>query len=164
MNCSGFKLRQRAGSGFTLIEIMIVVALMVILTAIYVVVANPAGQLAQARNNERRLHLQAIMNAVQQNIADSGNEQFTCAAGPIPTSSVRMTSAVGAGNYNIAPCIVFPTGIYGLFTMPFDPVASSSHFISVNDYDSGYSIAMNASGSILLSAPYAELNQVVKYP
>jgi len=141
----------------TLVEIIIVIALMVILTAVYFMVANPGQQLALSRNTERKLQLQAIMNAIQQEKIDQGNEQFSCAAGPIPTSTARMTSRSGVGNYNIAPCIVFATGIYGLFTMPLDPSASSSYFNSVNDYDSGYNIIANASGSITLSAPYAEL-------
>jgi prepilin-type N-terminal cleavage/methylation domain-containing protein len=144
--------------GLTLIEILVCVALMVILTGIYIIVANPGQQLALSRNGERQLQLQTLMNTIRQNIADQTNEQFSCAAGSIPTTTVLMTSKPGAGNYNIAPCII-PT--YGIFTMPFDPSASSSYFNSVSDYNSGYTIIMNASGSITLSAPNAELNQKV---
>jgi len=151
-------------NGFTLIELLVAIAIMVIMVAVYVTVANPGGQLAVARNSERLLHLQAIMNAIRQNIADQSNEQFACSSGPIPTSTARMTSAVGAGKYNIAPCIVVVNNGFaadGLFTMPFDPSASSSYFNSVNDYNSGYAIVLNASGSITLSAPYAEQGQTV---
>src|SRR6185312_11312221 len=106
--------------GMTLIEIVIVMALIVLLTSVYFLVANPAGQLALSRNTERKLQLEAVMNAIQQNKADQNNEQFSCSSGPIPTSTSFMRSASGSSSYNIAPCIVFPTGIYGLFTMPFD--------------------------------------------
>lgn len=143
-------------SGLTLIEIIISVAMIAVLSAIYFFVANPAQQLAGSRNTERQLQLQAIMNAIRQNIADQSNEQFACANGPIPTSTKTMASS--AGSYNIGPCLV-PT--YGIFTMPFDPSASSSHYVSVNDYDTGYAIVMNASGSITLSAPNAEMSQTV---
>lgn len=150
-----------ARRGMTLIEIVVVTALIVILTGTYFLVANPAGQLGGARNHERQLQLQSIMNAIRQNIADQSNEQFSCTAGPIPTSTADMTSRAGAGNYNIAPCIVFGAGVYGLFSMPFDPSASSSYFNSVNDYESNYSIIANASGSVTLSAPGAELKQTI---
>ena len=117
-------------------EILVVVALTVIVTSIYFLVANPAGQLASSRNNERQFQLQAIMNGIRQNIADQGNEQFACASGAIPTTTTKMASA--SGSYNIAPCLI-PT--YGLFTMPFDPNASSAYYTSVTNYNTGYTIA-----------------------
>ena len=147
--------------GFTLIEVIITISLIVILTGIFFFFANPAGQLASSRNSERKLQLQAIMNAIRQDIADQSNEQFSCSSGALPTSTARMTSRMGTGTYNIAPCIVFQNGQYGLFTMPFDPSASSSYFNSTTDYDSGYSIVANGSGSITLSAPNAELRQTI---
>lgn len=142
--------------GMTLIEIIVSIAIIVFLVAVYVMVANPAAQLATSRNSERTLELQAVMNAIRQNIADQSNEQFSCAAGPVPTTTTNMASA--SGSYNIAPCLV-PT--YGLFTLPVDPSASSAHWTSISDYDTGYAIMMNASGSITLSAPNAELQQTV---
>ena len=68
-----------------------------------------------------------------------------------------MTSTAGAGNYNIAPCLV---PIYA-FSLPFDPVATSGHYASVSDYDTGYSISIATSGVITLSAPYAELGKTI---
>lgn len=130
---------------------------MAILVAAYFALANPAGQLAQARNSERQLHLQTVMNAIRQNIADEASGQFSCSSGPLPTSSERMTSATGTANYDIGSCLV-PTY---LFSLPFDPSASSSHYNSVSDYDTGYSISINASGTIMLTAPYSELGKTI---
>ncbi len=147
--------------GFTLIELVIVITLMVILFGVYFLASNPGKQLAAARNTQRKFDIEAIMNAVQQNVADSTDGKLVCAAGAIPTSSARMTSAVAAtGTYNIAPCLV-PTYIAAL---PFDPSASSSHYNSVSDYDTGFNIIINASGSITLSAPFAELSSTIRYP
>jgi prepilin-type N-terminal cleavage/methylation domain-containing protein len=144
--------------GMTLIEIVITITLMAILVGVYFVVANPAGQLASSRNSERFLHLQAIMNAVTQNVADQGNRQFSCSSGPLSTSTKRMTSTAGAGNYNIAPCLV-PT--YLAF-LPFDPSTSSARYNSVSDYDTGYTISINASGTVItLKAPAAELGKTI---
>jgi len=145
--------------GLTLVEIIIAVAVVVILMAIYFLVANPQGQLASSRNSRRLLDLQLIGNTIRENYTDAGNETFTCASGPIPTSTKKMASAATSSNYNIAPCIVYNQ--YGLYSMPYDPNASSAYYNSVSDYNSGYSIMMNGSGTITLSAPYAELGKTI---
>src|SRR3989344_7421726 len=120
-------------SGFTLIEIMLTVSIITMVTFGFITYLNPAKQLAQARNSQRSLHLNAIINSVKQNIAD-GRGTFTCAAGDIPTTAKKM--AIGAGNYDIASCIS-PIYIGGL---PFDPLDSNAHFTSNSDYDTGYTI------------------------
>lgn len=150
---------NKRNTGLTLIEIMISIAIIVILTAAYLIVANPAGQLSASRNNVRSENLQAIMLAIQQYRAEQGNETFSCAsAGLVPTTSTIMAST---GGYNIAQCLVTSNGSYGLFVMPFDPSASSSYYNSAVDYNTGYKIIQNASGSITLSAPNAELKQMI---
>jgi len=142
--------------GLSLIEIVISVALIAILAGLGLLALNPGGQLAGARNTQRSLHLQGIMNGVRQNIADSASSTLTCAAGPVPTSTTKM--AVGGGNYDIGSCLI---PIY-LNTMPFDPSASGAHYLSNSDYDSGYNIVINASsGAITLSAPGAELGKAI---
>jgi prepilin-type N-terminal cleavage/methylation domain-containing protein len=147
---------DRARRGFTLVEILIAVALVVITAGIGLLALNPSGQLAAARNTERQLQLQGILNAVRQNIADTTTGVFTCTSGLLPTSTKTMSSA--NGGYNIAPCLV---PIY-LQTLPFDPVASSSHYTSNTDYNTGYTIVYNASTTqITVAAPYAELGKTV---
>lgn len=142
--------------GMTIIEIVIVIALLGILIAVGIVAMNPAGQLAGSRNNRRTLDLQTIMNGVRANIADQMGQTFSCGAGAVPTSTKRM--AVGAGNYDIASCLV---PIY-LLSLPFDPSTSSAHYTSNSDYDTGYFIARNAStGQITLTAPAAELKKTI---
>lgn len=151
--------RIAARRGMTLIEIVIVIALITILTGIYFLAANPAGQLANSRNQERKFHLQAIMQAICQNVIDQNNGQFSCTAGLIPTSSKRMASGGGSGTYDIGPCLI-PGPV--LPSLPFDPSASGTHYLSPSDYDTGYNISFTSSTvnsstkQILLSAPYAE--------
>ena len=138
------------------VKLLVVIAIIAILMAVFFFVGNPAGELAETRNNDRLLSLQTIMNSVRANLADQGNEQFSCVSGPIPTSTTKMASA--SGSYNIAPCLV---PVY-LFAMPFDPSASSAHYTSNTNYDTGYSISENSStGQITLSAPYAELGKSI---
>lgn len=130
-------------------------ALFVIITGTTVYMLNPSGQISGARNKERQLHLEGILNSIRQNMADSSGNKFTCASGGIPTSTKRMASS---GGYDIAPCLL-PTY---LLNLPFDPSFAGAHYTSASDYDTGYNIILNSTTSeITLSAPGAELKQTI---
>jgi len=142
--------------GFTLIEIVIWMALFIIITSAGVIALNPSGQLAKARNTERQLHMTIFISSIRQVIADTPGSAWNCSAGALPTSSKKM--ATGAGNYDMAQCLV-PTYLVNL---PFDPSASGAHWTSKTDYNTGYNIFKNATTSeITVSAPGAELNQTI---
>ena len=142
--------------GLTLIEILVSIAIIVFVTGIGMLALNPGSQLAAARNTQRQLHLQAIMNAVRQNIADTTNGVFSCSSGPLPTSSKLMASATGS--YNIGPCLV-PTYLQ---TLAYDPTASSAYYMSNTNYNTGYTIMYNTSTTqITVAAPYAEIGKTV---
>ena len=141
--------------GYTLLEIVITLGIITILLAITLVLSNPGKQFSKARNTERWSEVNIIVNAIGQNIADNRG-QFTCATGAVPTSSIKMASATGT--YNIAPCLV-PTY---LITMPYDPTATSSHYTSNSDYDTGYFILQDVTSKrITVSAPSAELGEAI---
>ena len=143
--------------GLTLVEILLAVTIVVIVAAIGLNAANPSGQLGKARNNERQLHLEAIMNSIRENIVDANIGAFSCASGLLPTSS-PLVMASASGSYDIAPCLV---PIY-LPVMPFDPVTSTAHWGGMSDYNTGYTIVQNAStGVITIAAPAAELNKSI---
>ncbi len=141
--------------GLTLVEILIAITLIAIIAAVGIVAANPAGQVAKARNTRRQLDLEVVMNSIRQSISDTSGATFSCVSGPLPTSTKKMASP--SSSYNMAPCL---TPTY-LGTLPFDPSASGSHWTSVSDYDTGYNIVQNASGVITVAAPSAELNQAI---
>ncbi|MEK7212539.1 MAG: type II secretion system protein [Patescibacteria group bacterium] len=141
--------------GYTLLEIVITLGIITILLAITLVLSNPGKQFSKARNTERWSEVNIIVNAIGQNISDNRG-QFACVTGAAPTSSIKMASATST--YNIAPCLV-PTY---LVIMPYDPTATSSHYVSNSDYDTGYFILRNAtSGRITVSAPSAELGEAI---
>jgi prepilin-type N-terminal cleavage/methylation domain-containing protein len=153
-----WKISGRYRRGFTLIEVLIVMGIIAILAAVVIIAINPGRQFAQARNSQRTSNVNAILNAVGQNIADNKG-LFNCASSSIPTSPTIMKSASG---YDIAACIV-PTY---MAAMPFDPSATGAHYTDNTDYNSGYQISQDAATKrITISAPEAlnasELSQTI---
>jgi len=139
---------MKSQRGFTLIEVLLVIGLIAILAAIVIIAINPARQFAQARDTQRSSDVNAILNAVHQNMIDhKGN--WTCDAGDLPTTSKKMASS---GGYDICSCLV-PTY---LAAMPVDPVTGS--WTDCSNYDTGYYIVQNTTtGRVTVSAPSAEL-------
>lgn len=137
--------------GFTLVEILLVMGIMAILATVVLVAVNPARQFAQARDTQRTAHVNTILNAIGERIADHvGIFEDGCGVAPIPTSTTPIKS--GAGGYNPYACLV-PTYVS---LLPVDP--KTGRFSTSTDYDTGYTILADAvSGRITIAAPATEI-------
>jgi type IV pilus assembly protein PilA len=139
--------------GFTLIEVLIVIGIIAILATVVLVAVNPGRQFALARNSQRVSNINALINAIGQNIADNKGT-FKCATGTIPTTSTSLKT--GTGGYDIRPCLV-PTY---LSELPADPETGS--MTSPTDYDTGYSLSQDSTTKrIIITAPSAELGETI---
>lgn len=139
--------------GFTLIEILVVIGIIAVLAAVVLIAINPARQFAQGRNSQRTSNVNAILNAIGQNLADNKGV-FTCSAA-IPASPIRI--GTGGGQYDLRPCIA-PTY---MSEIPYDPNFLGAHFTSASDYDTGYEFYTATSSRITVIAPGAELGQTI---
>ncbi len=159
-------------SGFTLIEILVVIGIIAVLAAIVVIAINPSRQFAQARNTDRTASIQTILNAVGQRIADnkglfrSTTDTVCTSAMDISTSTTAMTiassTATNINIINLRPCLV-PTYMSEL---PVDPTTGVPWTTTTDTYNTGYTIAKDATtGRITVTAPVAnsasELSQTI---
>src|SRR5437773_7185388 len=65
------KLSNNYQKGFTLIELLVVIGILAILLAIVLIAINPAKQFGQANDTKRSSDVNAILNAVNQYMADN---------------------------------------------------------------------------------------------
>ncbi len=142
-------------AGFTLIEILIVMAILSILITVVIVAINPNRQFSLARNSARQSHVRAIVTSVTQ-LAIDNRGIFSCpSGGVIPSTPIIIKT--GVGGYNLCPCIV-PTYLPQLVIDPSDGSGKDC-----SSYDTGYTIQKDAaSGRVTVKAPSAEAGEIIE--
>jgi type IV pilus assembly protein PilA len=132
--------------GFTLLEVLLVVAIIGILAGIVIIAINPNKQLADTRNTQRKADVNTIISAVYQYTIDNN--------GVIPsaiTSTSTEICATGAGSCSglINLSALTSSGKY-VVAMPSDP----SGAIATNGI--GYKIRKDGNNRIIVDATQAE--------
>lgn len=130
--------------GFTLIEILLVVALIAVLSGIVILAINPTRQLGEARNAQRRADVNTILNAVYQYTIDNNG-----ALPPSITTTVLNICTTGSNCTGYADLSVLTNVQKYLVSIPTDPTAA-------NGPNSGYTIKKTDYGRVMISAPSAE--------
>ena len=147
--------------GFTLIEILVVVALIAILTAITFIAINPAKNFADTRNAQRSSDVGQILNAVTQYTSESGHTlaTLTGAGTAVPQCSV------GALHIGTDSGLVDLNGLVDAYIVgiPWDPIAGV--VVGGVATDTGYTICTTTTagvaGRITVDAPSAENSKVI---
>jgi len=155
--------------GFTLLEILLVIAAIGILAAIVLVAINPNRQLAQARNAQRRSDVNTILNAVYQKIIDEANAGTSNTLTAITTTVAEIyksgttTGTTGCTGTPIDLAAVASDAgadivpLY-LAQVPQDP--SEAGLVS-GSVCSGYTIVKDANNRITVAAPNADLSATI---
>lgn len=142
-------INKKSKKGFTLLEILLVVAAIAILAGIVIVAINPNKQLGETRNAQRRSDVNTILNAVYQYTIDNN--------GILPTSITTTATAVcktGGTCTGLIDLGILTLNEKYLTAIPADPTGSTAN-------SSGYNILKTANGRITVSAPSAEQSAVI---
>jgi len=133
------KTLTHARRGFTLIEILLVVAAIAILAGIVILAINPTKQLGETRDAQRRADVTTILNAVYQYYIDNGS---------LP-SGITVTSteicATGATSCTGVDLSGLTTDEEYLTAIPSDPVSGTAN-------STGYFISRSANNRVTVSA------------
>ncbi len=135
-------------SGFTLIEILVVIGIIAILAAIVIIAINPARQFRQARDAQRISNVNAILNAVGQYLADNKGT-FP----PALTLSMAQKD-ISNGGANLCGDLVPKY----LPSLPVDPSVGGGAIQSPcpGTYDTKYHVKVDADGRVTVSANQEE--------
>lgn len=139
----------QSNRGFTLLEILLVVATIAILAGIVIVALNPNKQLGDTRNAERRSDVNTILNAVYQYTIDNN--------GVLPASITTTQTEIcktGGTCTGLIDLSVLTLNEKFLTAIPTDPTGSSTN-------GAGYEILKTANGRITVVAPDAEQSATV---
>lgn len=130
---------------FTLIEILLVVALIAILAGIVILAVNPKRQLGSGKNSQRSADVNTILNATYQYSLDN--------AGNIPasitTTSTEICKTGAVSCTGLIDLSVLTASEKYLTTLPTDPTGASTN-------GTGYFILKTANGRVTVNAPSAE--------
>jgi len=153
---------KKFNKGFTLLEILLVVAIIAILAGIVIIAINPGKQLGDTRNAERRIDVNTILNASYQYALDNDGNLPTGLDSLPGSSQVLGTGASGCDSTctattTVAACInmladLTPTFIVGI---PDDPKTGTA-------VNSDYYINKDANGRLVVGACDPEQGAVIE--
>jgi prepilin-type N-terminal cleavage/methylation domain-containing protein len=151
-------LKVRQNKGFTLLEILLVIAAIGILAAIVLVAINPNRQLAQARNLVRQADINTIQKALEQYLIDNGRYPTSVSTTPgyICNTGTEQTGVTTTINCNERVDLreLVPTYIAGI---PKDPQATG--------INTGYIVAINPDNNkVSIQASLSERGVLVINP
>lgn len=144
--------------GFTLLEILLVVSAIAILASIVILAVNPAKQLADTRNAERRADINTILNAVYQYTID--NDGILPASVPLssncsglPTNEICKEGAVDCRG--MVDLSVLTDQEKYIVSIPTDPLSEMGG-------GTGYHIVKSINGRVTICAPLAEQDALIE--
>lgn len=149
LSFGSFEAKRSHKSGFTLIEILVVIGIIAVLAGIVIIAVNPTKQFAQGRNTDRTSGVTSILNAIGQRMADNKGifagtfGSYTCPA--LPTTATNISSTSGDVNLSCLYPTYLPTSI------PVDP--TDGVWTDATNYNTKYTVKVDSIGRVTVCAP-----------
>lgn len=140
------KMRQQGG--FTLLEVLLVVAVLAILAGIVIVAINPGKNLADTRNAQRQTDVTTILDAVYQYSLDNNGS----VPASITTTATEICATGAASCTGLVDLGVVTANEKYLVAIPKDPQCSTT--CATNG--TGYKISKTANGRLTVTGPTAD--------
>ncbi len=156
-----FSKKDDSSAGFTLLEILLVIALIAILAAIVIIAINPARQVSQANNAQRRADVNTILNAVHQYGIDNDGVLTALSlpddvATDCPSDTDHEVCKSGGTCTGLVDLETTLVSTY-LAGIPTDPIGETAN-------GAGYHVVVDTTGGtnrVTVCAPDAELTQTI---
>lgn len=138
-------------NGFTLIEILLVVAAIAILAGIVILAINPSKQLADTRNAQRENDVRTILDAIYQYAIDNDGS-FPAAITTSAQTICKDDANDCAGLANITTELTANQAY--VVSIPEDPTGTTPN-------GTGYTVLKTSDGRLTVSAPSAEQSATI---
>ncbi|MBT3230470.1 prepilin-type N-terminal cleavage/methylation domain-containing protein [Candidatus Uhrbacteria bacterium] len=142
--------------GFTLIEILLVVAAIGILAGVVILAINPGKQLGDTRNAQRWADVNTILNGIYQYSIDNNGDL----PGSIPSSSTCSSSTpkicqMDGSCSGLTDLSDLTDGSVYLVDIPDDPTESTGN-------STYYAVIQTTEGRVTVCAPGAEQSETIE--
>ena len=144
------KTLKQEQQGFTLIEVLLVVAIIAILAGIVILAINPNKQLGDTRNAQRQSDINTLLNATYQYSVDN---QGNLPSGITSTPTDVCTTGAGSCTGLVDLTVLTTAGKY-IVSTPKDPKTGTTT-------DTHYQISVDANNRVTVSAPDAEQGKTI---
>lgn len=135
--------------GFTLVEVLLVIAIIAILAAIVILALNPPRNISSANNAQRSSNVNTILSAVNQYAIDN--------RGQLPSTITTVSTEIcktGASCAGLIDLSVLTDQERYLLKIPTDPTSASAN-------GTGYFISKDSYNRLTVNAPFAEIGETI---